>query len=48
MFVTFPTCQAERSPLKAPAEANTAHSNKEKSNDKYWVEKKRGEGIVQK
>ena len=35
MFVTFPTCQVERSPLKAAASANTApHSNKEKSKDK--------------
>ena len=27
MTVTFPTSQVERSPLKAPALANTAHSN---------------------
>ena len=43
MVVTSPTCQVERSPLKAPAPANTVHSNKEKSKDKYWVGKKRGE-----
>jgi hypothetical protein len=30
MVVTFPTCQAERSPLKATARSNTAHSNKKK------------------
>ena len=34
MVATFPTCQVERSPLKAPAPLNTApHSNKEKSNE---------------
>ena len=43
MSVTFPTCQAERSPLKAAALENTApHSNKEKSKDKNGLEKKRG------
>jgi hypothetical protein len=35
MVVTFPTCQVERSPLKALAPSNTApHSNKKKSKDK--------------
>ena len=42
MFITSPTCQVERSPLKAPARANTApHSNKEKSKDKNGFEKKK-------
>ena len=41
MFVTCPTSQAERSPLKAVA-ANTApHNNKEKPKDKYGLEKKK-------
>ena len=52
MFVTFPTCQAERSPLKALAPLNTAPRHhdikKEKSNDKNGLEKRRGENIVQK
>ncbi len=49
MVVTFPTCHAERSPLKVLAPSNTApHSNKEKSNNKNGIEKKRGESIVQK
>jgi hypothetical protein len=29
MFSTFPTCQVERSPLKAPADKNTAPETKE-------------------
>jgi len=42
MIVTCPTCQAERSPLKAPALLNTApHSNKEKSKDKNGLKKKK-------
>ena len=49
MVVTLPTCQVERSPLKASADRNTApHSKKEKSNDENWFEKKREEIIVQK
>jgi hypothetical protein len=49
MIVTCPTCQAERSPLKASALLNTApHSNKEKSKDKNGLKKKKGESIVQK
>ena len=48
MSVTSPTCQVQRSPLKAPAPLNTApHSNKEKSKDKNGL-KKKGERIVQK
>ena len=48
MFITFPTCQAERLPLKAPASQNTApHSTKEKFKDKSGLEKRRGESIVQ-
>ena len=34
MVVTFPTSHEERSLLKAVASFNTAHSNKEKFNDK--------------
>jgi hypothetical protein len=30
MFVTAPTFQAERSPLKAPAKENTVHHRKKK------------------
>ena len=42
IVVTFPTCQVERSPLKAPAPENTApQSNKEKSNNKNGIEKKK-------
>jgi hypothetical protein len=42
MIVTCPTCQAERSPLKASALLNTApHSNKEKSKDKNGLKKKK-------
>jgi biopolymer transport protein ExbD len=44
MFVTAPTFQAERSPLKAPAEENTVHhrgkkrkSNKERE-EKTWIQ----------
>ena len=41
MFVTPPTSQVERSPLKSPAPLNTApHNNKEKSKDKNGLEKK--------
>ena len=41
MSVTCPTSQAERSPLKAAAYANTApHSHKEKSKDKNGFGKK--------
>ena len=40
MLITFPTCQVERSPLKAPAYRNTAHSKKEKTKDKNGLEKK--------
>ena len=42
MVVTFPTCQVERSPLKAVAKANTApHSNKKKSKDKNGLKRKK-------
>ena len=45
MVVTFPTCHLERLPLKTLAELNTAphSSNKEKSNNKNGVEKKKEE-----
>ena len=48
MFVTSPTCQVERLPLKSPALENTAqHNNKEKFKDKHgW--KKIKEIMVQK
>ena len=42
MSVTFPTCQVERSRLKALAPSNTApHSNKEKPKDKNGLENKK-------
>ena len=41
MVVTFPTCQVERSPLKALAPQNTAPSNQEKSKDTNGLEKKK-------
>ena len=43
MVVTFPTCHAERSPLKAVAPLNTApqqQRDKEKSKDKNRLKKK--------
>jgi hypothetical protein len=43
MFVTFPTCQVERLPLKAAACSNTAHSNKEKSKNRNGIGKKKEE-----
>ena len=50
MSVTFPTCQVERSPLKAPAPSNTApHTATKKSpRIKMGLKKKEGESIVQK
>jgi hypothetical protein len=41
MVATFPTSQVDRSPLKAPAFANTAqHKQENKSKDKKRVGKK--------
>jgi len=41
MVVTFPTCHVERSPLKAPADSNTAPQQQNKFNDKNELKKKR-------
>ena len=49
MVVTFQTCHAERSPLKATALINTAphtQQQRKKSNDKNGLKKKEGRALL--
>jgi hypothetical protein len=48
MFVTFPTCQAERLPLKARAALNTAPQQQRKVRMIKMGEKKKGERALYK
>jgi hypothetical protein len=48
MYATLPTCHFERSPLKSPADSNTAPQQQQKSPTIKMGWKTKGESIVQK